>query len=439
LNGFKIDSTFSNRKLTLGPSVVLTSESGTRAYAIGELNTIDSTALIAGYYKESTTPLIYYFVGGLNTDVTLAARFGEVKGVTKGYTKVGLIKMGTGTYTLTNNNNFMNGGLIVRQGGVLINDEVKRGTQFKGGLGFAAKVETNGWLGGTGRIQGDVNVFGTLKPGSNGIGTLLINDTLALNPLSKYDVPLTYSFKYNNATGVSTTYTYRNGGIREYKLTMQAGSVGEFEIQSVSSYDKIKISGELNFLNSETVAKPKIVVKLANGFSIKDGDKFEIITAKKLSLTSQPFDIELPTVEGINWLVKADIDTATVDVETFNFTTKVVTQTNADSTAITQVVSGPQRITYKVVLIAKSVNSINKLSEGTLSVYPNPVKDMIQLNSTEKEISSIQILNLQGQILVSKVVNKLNYTMNLSDLPTGIYFAKIRCGNELITQKIVRK
>ncbi len=60
--------------------------------------------------------------------------------------------------------------------------------------------------------------------------------------------------------------------------------------------------------------------------------------------------------------------------------------------------------------------------ENPAIIYPNPVKDVINIKSTDP-ITVIEILNMQGQ--VDKTLNPRNEQMDVSDLPAGTYFARI--------------
>ncbi len=438
--GFNVDSTFHNKKLTIGAGVTLATHSGTRAFAIGELNAEDNTANLVGYRSASTTPKIYFYVGGLNTDVVFPGRICQAPGINTRYNHVAFIKTGTGTYTLTHPNNDIIGGLFVRQGTLLVSDKVLRGPNNWGGVGNFAIAYANGTIGGTGRIQGNLDVYGGLKPGNNGIGTLLISDSLALNPLSKYDMPLSYSFTYKNNTGAPTTYTYRNGGNRAFNLNLHAGSVSEFEIESLQSYDKVLASGKLKFGAQEAGrAKPKIKIVAKQGASIKDGDKFEIIKARTIDATSESFDIEFPQIEGIVWSVEAKYDTVTVDQEEFTHTVKVVTQTNADSTAVTVFKTEGRIVEYKVIVTAKGGTGVKNVINSAVKAFPNPSSGMLTFESTSTTIHAIEIINLQGQVLESYKTETKFKTFDFSHLPSGVYFVKMITDNGTEMQKIMLK
>lgn len=69
----------------------------------------------------------------------------------------------------------------------------------------------------------------------------------------------------------------------------------------------------------------------------------------------------------------------------------------------------------------------NQLSDST--VFPNPANDIITIK-TQKNITSIQVINLQGQLVMKKVIPITNNKIDVSELSNGIYFLKLRDDNE---------
>ncbi len=438
LNGFNIDSTLYRTKVKIMSGATLATHSGVKAWAIGELSSEDSTAYLCGYRSASNGPRSYYFVGGLNTDVVYPGKICQAPGITSHYTHVAFIKMGTGTYTFTNNNNDIIGGVIVREGGLLINDKNLRGN-YRGGVGNYVIVEKNGTIGGTGRIMGNLDVYGKLEPGSNGIGTLSVSDSLSAHPVDKYDRPVGYSFTYKNTSAANTTFSYKNGGSVAMNVTLYSGSVSEFDINSASSYDKVVASGKLKF-GPDTVGlgKPKIKILLSGSYNINDGDKFEIIKTKSLDASSMDFDIEYPDVPNLTWSVETKYDTVAVDKETYTFTDHVVTQTNADSVATNVITMDSVIVNYKVIVTAHgSAQDVKNVTISSLSVYPNPSTGEFNFSSSDSEIKSIDIINLQGQIIKSEYVNSKFVKLNLGYLPQGIYYAKINTAEGIKVKKLM--
>lgn len=72
-----------------------------------------------------------------------------------------------------------------------------------------------------------------------------------------------------------------------------------------------------------------------------------------------------------------------------------------------------------------------------LSVYPNPVKDVLNLSYTST-ISKITILNLLGQEVFKKNINATQSQIDISSLANGSYLVKIETGDLLKTVKIVK-
>lgn len=277
----KVNNLFENNKLIMHDETTLACESGTRGFRIGELQ-MAPTARICGYYK-SSNPKSYFLVGCSNTDALLAGQIAPADKEGKPYIEqtVGLIKEGTGTYTLTNNNNLITGGIRVLAGKLLINNdaEAARTQQLTGGTGYVKEgtqtfVFGKASIGGTGNIAGNLDVYGKLEPGSNGIGTLTLKDFAREKPVSLY---------------------------------LRPTSVLEFEIESADSYDQLIVDNELIYYNiledfTESDDLPTIEPIFLDGYTYSEGDEFVLITAKgKNSLYGDPWNFTTKLPETSDW------------------------------------------------------------------------------------------------------------------------------------------
>jgi len=79
---------------------------------------------------------------------------------------------------------------------------------------------------------------------------------------------------------------------------------------------------------------------------------------------------------------------------------------------------------------------INELSQNAVSVFPNPVKDVMTVQSAWN-IKEIQVFNVTGQLLIDQTVNAKTITVNTSGLTTGIYNMKAILENGTINKKVV--
>jgi len=77
---------------------------------------------------------------------------------------------------------------------------------------------------------------------------------------------------------------------------------------------------------------------------------------------------------------------------------------------------------------------VNDLAAKGFSAYPNPVKNILNLNAKEA-ISSVSIYNVLGQQVYNAKVNALNTTIDTSSFASGAYFVKVNVGG---TEGIVK-
>jgi N-acetylneuraminic acid mutarotase len=77
------------------------------------------------------------------------------------------------------------------------------------------------------------------------------------------------------------------------------------------------------------------------------------------------------------------------------------------------------------------ITSATKTEE--LSVYPNPVSNVLTIDAELRAFDDIRLLNSYGQIVRPVFTNRLN----VSDLSPGIYFLQSVRNDEVLTQKVV--
>ena len=220
LQAGKVNPTMQDNKVVLhtGATIVCEANTAGAGFCIGELNTEEGSRL-QGYMKNGRS--VYYLLGGTNTDGLLAGVIAPSD--YRDDTPLGIVKQGTGTYRITGNDNYLNGGLRVLEGRVDIMNDVAEAEskKLRGGLGAMpdentpiAYVFSGGILGGTGSIGGTVDNYGTIEPGVDGTGVLTLrnyaeekNANLILHPGSVIRVNAVNDGQ-NNGLRVSGDVTY---------------------------------------------------------------------------------------------------------------------------------------------------------------------------------------------------------------------------------------
>jgi len=82
-----------------------------------------------------------------------------------------------------------------------------------------------------------------------------------------------------------------------------------------------------------------------------------------------------------------------------------------------------------------SVEDTNELVN--LSIYPNPVKDIIHITNANTDLVKAEIHNLNGQLILSKENNLTKIEVN--KLPSGIYMLKLYSDKAQKTIKILKE
>ena len=70
--------------------------------------------------------------------------------------------------------------------------------------------------------------------------------------------------------------------------------------------------------------------------------------------------------------------------------------------------------------------------EQNILLYPNPTTGELQVTSYELQVTGIEIFDVYGKKLSS------NHLINISHLPAGAYFVKIKTETGEVTQKIIK-
>jgi len=151
-------------------SALLNNRDGGTTIQLGALRGGPNTVLQGA---SSGNRLTIYVIGGKNLDTTFAGTISEFTS----FRSNTIVKVGTGSFTLTGANTYTHG-TFVNGGTLFVNNTTGSGT----GTNFVV-VNAGGTLGGTGYIFGPVTNYagGTISPGSNSVGTLTLRSNLTLN------------------------------------------------------------------------------------------------------------------------------------------------------------------------------------------------------------------------------------------------------------------
>jgi hypothetical protein len=73
-----------------------------------------------------------------------------------------------------------------------------------------------------------------------------------------------------------------------------------------------------------------------------------------------------------------------------------------------------------------------------ISIYPNPTKNMININFTIIKNSEISIFNMLGEVVyLTNSFSKNSISVDMSNQPNGVYFVRVKTNDKLTTQKVI--
>ena len=82
--------------------------------------------------------------------------------------------------------------------------------------------------------------------------------------------------------------------------------------------------------------------------------------------------------------------------------------------------------------------STYNIDPSLITIFPNPSTNFIKINST-KIISHIELLTIEGNIILSKTPKKESTSFDLTQLSDGIYFVKIYSADNVSIKRIVKQ
>lgn len=81
--------------------------------------------------------------------------------------------------------------------------------------------------------------------------------------------------------------------------------------------------------------------------------------------------------------------------------------------------------------------SIDEFEGAQIALYPNPAKDVIQLSGlVQDRVEEISIYNQLGQRI--KTLKRANATIDVSSLPSGMYYLRLKTTNGLSSKKFIK-
>ena len=89
------------------------------------------------------------------------------------------------------------------------------------------------------------------------------------------------------------------------------------------------------------------------------------------------------------------------------------------------------------ITMANGILSTEDFTEDKFSVYPNPVKDILNIESAAS-VDKITVYDVLGKVVLQEKPGKISPTVNMGSLSSGTYMVKVTIGNNSKIVKIVK-
>ena len=108
---------------------------------------------------------------------------------------------------------------------------------------------------------------------------------------------------------------------------------------------------------------------------------------------------------------------------------------------VTNFALGPQTWTgnntqWQLEIAPKSAKALTAIN---VNVYPNPVKDKLNIELFDASAATISIVNLSGHVIYRTEINNTFSTVDISELNSGMYIVQINTTNNTVTKHLLKE
>ncbi|MCQ9641791.1 choice-of-anchor J domain-containing protein [Chryseobacterium sp. WG14] len=93
---------------------------------------------------------------------------------------------------------------------------------------------------------------------------------------------------------------------------------------------------------------------------------------------------------------------------------------------------------YSIMVLAPGTLTVNETkAKSALAVYPNPMKDILNITTADKKITEVTFYSAEGRLVKSVKGNIA--TVNTNDLKSGVYVVKVKTSDSEQTFKVIKE
>lgn len=93
--------------------------------------------------------------------------------------------------------------------------------------------------------------------------------------------------------------------------------------------------------------------------------------------------------------------------------------------------------TQETKMSTLSVEEVKPLN--SLTVYPNPFKDVLNIQAKEDNLISLQLFDINGRVIKQESISGTSYQLNLENLSQAVYILEITSDKSKQSVKVIKK
>ncbi len=244
------------------------------------------------------------------------------------------------------------------------------------------------------------------------------------------------------------SYVHFNTNNLMSRSTASAYGTGNGSLQMNNFSGPMNITGQEDYL----------LLPLFDFSNVSDAHlKFDVAYAQYASTDHDELKVSVSTDCGTNWTQVYDkmgtgLSTAPVTTSAF---TPTSSQWRSDSVSLSTF-DGQSEVIVMFTSISGYGNNLfvdnisvdgnisnvgvdEAVSASLVSIYPNPVNDLLHISFPAAEKCLVTLRNALGGNIYSAEISGSHCVLNTASFPEGVYFVQVKNGNQLFTRKFIRQ
>lgn len=91
------------------------------------------------------------------------------------------------------------------------------------------------------------------------------------------------------------------------------------------------------------------------------------------------------------------------------------------------------------IVIASEVLGLDELALEEIEIYPNPIQDVLTINSPRAAVQQVKIYDIKGSVISEETINSQNVQMNVSTLKSAVYFVEITTQSGTTVKRLIKR